>query len=63
MKKPPSDRKLIFLECINCISSNNLNFHSSRYFTSKNRQTLPIKLELKKYCPYCRKHTKHMEQT
>ena len=31
------------------------------YTTTKNKRTTPDKLELKKYCPTCRKHTAHKE--
>jgi large subunit ribosomal protein L33 len=31
------------------------------YTTRKNRQNTPDKLELRKYCPRCRKHTLHLE--
>jgi large subunit ribosomal protein L33 len=31
------------------------------YTTTKNKKTTPDKLELKKYCPTCRKHTAHKE--
>ena len=31
------------------------------YTTSKNKKTTPEKLELKKYCRYCRTHTVHKE--
>ena len=31
------------------------------YTTSKNKKTTPDKLELRKYCPTCRKHTAHKE--
>ncbi len=31
------------------------------YFTSRNKKTIKEKLELKKHCPKCRKHTLHKE--
>jgi large subunit ribosomal protein L33 len=31
------------------------------YTTTKNRRRHPDRLELKKYCPFCRKHTPHKE--
>ena len=31
------------------------------YTTSKNKKTTPDKLELKKFCSTCRKHTAHKE--
>ena len=31
------------------------------YTTTKNKKTIPDRLELKKYCKFCRKHTSHKE--
>ncbi|HZJ68963.1 MAG TPA: 50S ribosomal protein L33 [Candidatus Eisenbacteria bacterium] len=31
------------------------------YDTKKNKQNTPDKIEFKKYCPFCRKHTLHVE--
>ena len=31
------------------------------YNTIKNKKNTPDKLELNKYCPFCRKHTVHTE--
>lgn len=31
------------------------------YFTKKSKAAAEIKLELKKYCKWCRKHTAHKE--
>ena len=31
------------------------------YNTMKNKKNTTEKLELSKYCPFCRKHTKHVE--
>ena len=31
------------------------------YNTMKNKINSPEKLEMNKYCPFCRKHTKHVE--
>ena len=44
--KPP-------LECTECKRRN--------YATEKNKRNTPNKLELRKYCPWCRKHTVHRE--
>ncbi|RWR98312.1 LOW QUALITY PROTEIN: ribosomal protein L33 chloroplast [Cinnamomum micranthum f. kanehirae] len=33
----------------------------SRYITQKNRHNTPSQLDLKKFCPYCYKHTIHGE--
>ena len=46
-------RILLDLKCSECKELN--------YTTQKNRQNTPDKLELKKYCPRCRKHTLHKE--
>ncbi|MFR3996988.1 MAG: 50S ribosomal protein L33, partial [Oscillospiraceae bacterium] len=31
------------------------------YNTMKNKKNTPDKLELNKYCPFCKKHTVHTE--
>ena len=31
------------------------------YDTMKNKKNNPERLEMKKYCPFCRKHTAHRE--
>ncbi|MCD6330327.1 MAG: 50S ribosomal protein L33 [Candidatus Cloacimonetes bacterium] len=46
-------RIYIKLSCSECKSHN--------YVTTKNKQTHPNKMESKKYCPKCRKHTLHKE--
>ena len=46
-------RTTVTLECTEC---NNRN-----YTTDKNKQTHPERVEFKKYCRYCRKHTMHKE--
>jgi len=46
-------RVKITLECTECKDRN--------YFTTKNKQTVKEKLELKKYCPRCKRHTVHRE--
>jgi large subunit ribosomal protein L33 len=45
--------ELIALQCSECKRRN--------YTTSKNRRNTQEKLELKKYCPFDRKHTVHKE--
>lgn len=35
--------------------------NSRNYDTTKNKQTVSNRLELKKYCPVCKKHTLHRE--
>ncbi len=46
-------RIIIQLECTECKRRN--------YTTEKNKRNTPTKLELRKYCPWCRKHTVHRE--
>jgi len=43
----------ITLECTECKSRN--------YRTTKNRRTTTERLELKKHCKICRRHTLHRE--
>ena len=46
-------RILITLGCTDC--------RERTYNSSKNRRNDPQRLELKKFCPRCRKHTMHRE--
>src|ERR1700716_729036 len=46
-------RDIISLACSTCQRRN--------YTTTKNRRTHPDRLELKKFCRWCRKHTPHKE--
>ena len=46
-------RDIIQLACVDCKNRN--------YTTTKNKKTTPDKLELKKFCSTCRKHTAHKE--
>ncbi|MBI3362904.1 MAG: 50S ribosomal protein L33 [Chloroflexi bacterium] len=46
-------RPVITLACNECKNRD--------YTTEKNRRNDPGRLELKKYCRYCRKHTVHKE--
>lgn len=46
-------RDIITLACTECKRRN--------YTTTKNKKTTPDRLELKKYCKFCRKHTPHRE--
>jgi large subunit ribosomal protein L33 len=45
--------ELVALQCSECKRRN--------YTTEKNRRNTQDKLELKKYCPFDRKHTVHKE--
>ena len=46
-------RDIIGLQCGECKRKN--------YTTTKNKKLQPDKLEMKKYCRFCRKHTPHKE--
>ena len=46
-------RSIVTLACTECKRRN--------YSTDKNKKTTPDKLEMKKYCRFCRKHTAHKE--
>ena len=46
-------RDIISLACSGCQRRN--------YSTTKNKRTHPDRMELKKYCRWCRKHTPHKE--
>ncbi len=45
--------EIITLACTDCKRRN--------YSTTKNKRNTPDRVELKKYCPFCRKHTVHKE--
>ncbi len=47
------NRVIITFECKDCKERN--------YSKTKNKRTTPDKLELSKFCPFCRKHTPHTE--
>ncbi|WP_237036565.1 50S ribosomal protein L33 [Mediannikoviicoccus vaginalis] len=46
-------RDSITLECTECKNRN--------YTTSKNKKNTTDRVELKKYCKFCKKHTPHKE--
>ena len=48
-----SQDSMIKLRCNEC---KQINYHST-----KNKKTKKEKIELKKHCPFCKKHTKHIE--
>nr|YP_009667468.1 ribosomal protein L33 [Cuscuta strobilacea]QCW07827.1 ribosomal protein L33 [Cuscuta strobilacea] len=66
MEKKKDVRGKVILQCTSCVQ-NGLKKVSrakrgiSRYITQKNRHNTPNRLELKKFCPYCYKHTIHGE--
>jgi len=53
MARRGDNRILITLGCTDC--------RERTYSTNKNRRNDPDRLELRKYCPRCRKHTPHRE--
>ncbi|NLI14928.1 MAG: 50S ribosomal protein L33 [candidate division Zixibacteria bacterium] len=46
-------REIISLACSDCKNRN--------YSTMKNKKKHPDRVEYKKYCPFCGKHTAHKE--
>nr|YP_010690611.1 ribosomal protein L33 [Cartonema parviflorum]WBU14321.1 ribosomal protein L33 [Cartonema parviflorum] len=63
MAKSKDVRVIVILECTSCVR-NDVNKEStgiSRYITQKNRHNTSGRLELRKFCRYCRKHTIHGE--
>jgi len=46
-------REIVTLHCTDCKRRN--------YSTTRNKKTQTEKMELKKFCPFCRKHTVHKE--
>lgn len=47
------NRIIFSLECKTCKRRN--------YSSTKNKRTTPAKVNLKKYCSFCRRHTEHKE--
>ena len=47
-------RDIIQMACGECKRRN--------YSTTKNKKKTTERIELKKFCPFCRKHTPHKEQ-
>nr|QCI08377.1 ribosomal protein L33 [Ptilothamnion sphaericum] len=65
MAKGKGARTIITLEC-ECRNNTNINHNKRkkgifRYTTSKNKKNTPNRIELKKFCPNCNKHTKFKE--
>jgi large subunit ribosomal protein L33 len=46
-------REIITFQCQECENRN--------YTNTKNKKTTTERLEMKKFCPYCRKHQPHRE--
>ncbi|HOC94734.1 MAG TPA: 50S ribosomal protein L33 [Candidatus Cloacimonadota bacterium] len=47
-------RDIIILACEDCKNRN--------YTTTRNKRKHPNRMELKKFCPTCRKHTLHKQR-
>ena len=47
-------REIITISCTVCKRKN--------YTSTKNKKTTPDRLELSKYCKWCKKHTPHKEE-
>lgn len=58
--KKKEARNYVALECTVCKSE--LGLSKENYFVEKNKANTPERLELKKYCPTCKKHTIHKEK-
>nr|YP_010411699.1 ribosomal protein L33 [Tephrocactus geometricus]URP30793.1 ribosomal protein L33 [Tephrocactus geometricus] len=64
MAKGKDARVKVILECTGCVrkSVNKESRGISQItFTQKNRHNTPSRLELRKLCPYCYRHTIHGE--
>ncbi|HOD18126.1 MAG TPA: 50S ribosomal protein L33 [Candidatus Cloacimonadota bacterium] len=46
-------REIITLACEECKNRN--------YTTTRNKRKHPNRMEIKKFCPFCRKHTLHKQ--
>ncbi|MGB9906734.1 MAG: 50S ribosomal protein L33 [Candidatus Saccharicenans sp.] len=46
-------REIVTLQCSDCKRRN--------YTTTRNKKKQTERLEIKKFCPFCRKHTLHKE--
>jgi len=53
LRRKPIMRTRITLSCTECKNRN--------YNTTKEKKNHPERMETKKYCPFCRKHTLHRE--
>lgn len=62
MAKAKGVRIVVTLECTECRSNSDKRSPGvSRYATMKNRRNTTNRLELKKFCPHCNRHTVHKE--
>lgn len=62
MAKGKDVRLVITLECTECRTNPEKRSNGvSRYTTQKNRRNTTGRIELKKFCTHCNKHTVHKE--
>ncbi|CAL8412467.1 unnamed protein product [Dictyota dichotoma] len=66
MAKRKDIRSIITLKCTECKAKEYNNYQQNcrnqiTYATTKNRRNTPQRLELKKFCPHCNRHTLHRE--
>nr|YP_009426881.1 ribosomal protein L33 [Hymenasplenium unilaterale]ASU95586.1 ribosomal protein L33 [Hymenasplenium unilaterale] len=63
MTKSKDARVTIALACTICVSKGTVGKSTSisRYTTRKNRRNTPTRLEPKKFCVCCHRHTYHKE--
>ncbi|MEM6402621.1 MAG: 50S ribosomal protein L33 [Cyanobacteria bacterium P01_D01_bin.116] len=62
MAKSKGVRIIVTLECTECRSNPNKRSPGvSRYTSTKNRRNTTNRLELKKFCTQCNRHTVHKE--
>lgn len=54
MAKKTDNRSLVCLVCTECKQKN--------YNTPKNKTNTPVRIELNKFCKFCRKNTVHKEE-
>ena len=58
MAKNKGNRIIVTLECTECRLNNK---GANRYTTTKNRKNTVNRMELKKYCPNCQRHSIYKE--
>nr|YP_009299615.1 ribosomal protein L33 [Pelargonium myrrhifolium]AJB99529.1 ribosomal protein L33 [Pelargonium myrrhifolium] len=66
MAKGKDKRTMVTLECTDCVQNrlkkkNKKSPGIYRYVTQKNPKNTKSLLELRKFCPFCHKHTIHGE--
>jgi large subunit ribosomal protein L33 len=59
-KKSKDARRHVALECTECKEKNKVSHEN--YFVEKNTKNTTDRLELNKYCPFCKKTTLHKEK-